>query len=57
MKEEDFVEEEMLLTEWHSNYDTLKNQNQLKEQDSGSFWAGLFLARLIKNMQIRQIYR
>ena len=27
MEEEDFVEEEMLLTEWHTNYDTLKNQN------------------------------
>ena len=29
----------------------------MEEHDSGSFWAGLFIARLIKSMQSRRKYK
>ena len=30
---------------------------RLEDQDSGSFWAGLFIARLIRQMQMRHKYK
>lgn len=50
-------ENDMLLSEWHTKFDSLKSQVRLEDQDSGSFWAGLFLARLISQMQLRHKYK
>lgn len=57
MTEEECIEDDMLLTEWQANYEALKTQVKLEDQDSGSFWAGLFIARLIKQMQVRRKYK
>ena len=47
----------MLLSEWQANYQALESQVQMENADSGSFWAGLFIARLIKQMQVRRKYK
>ena len=49
--EEDYKEDVALMSEWWESYGDLKNQVKMEEHDSGSFWAGLFIARLIKSMQ------
>ena len=50
-------EDVMLKTEWQATHEDLKTQVRLENSDSGSFWAGLFIARLIKAMQMRRKYR
>lgn len=51
---EEFEPDESLTSEWLTSYESLKNQVQMEETDSGSFWAGLFLAKLIKSVFDRQ---
>ena len=50
-KEMDEMDEDVMLkTEWQATHGDLKSQVRLVNSDSGSFWAGLFIARLIKSM-------
>ena len=53
LQEGNLEEDAMLLTEWHATYDSLKTQIKRDDTDSGSFWAGLFIARLFKQIQVR----
>ena len=48
--DDELDEDEMLLCEWQSNYEALKTQVKMEDQHSGRFWAGLFIARLIKQI-------
>ena len=52
MDDQDYAEDDMLLSEWHANHRNL-NEKDMLEEHSGSFWAGLYIARLFKNMQRR----
>ena len=51
------TEEEMLMTEWQANYAALKTQVKLEDQDSGTFWAGIFIARIFRQIQSRKKHR
>jgi hypothetical protein len=46
--------DEILVDEWAAAYEELDKKVKMKDEDSGSYLAGLFIARMLKSVQERR---
>jgi len=48
------VQSQYLIQEWENKYEDLQITPMMEDYDSGRFWAGLFIARLLKSVSDRK---
>jgi len=48
--------DQQLKAEWEGRYESLTKNVVMQDYDSGRFWAGLFIARLLKSVHERRVH-